>query len=40
MDELRVAVIAVAVAVSVMLVAGCERGPMQKAGVAVDEVKR
>ena len=38
MDELRGAVIAVAVAVSVMLIAGCERGPVQKAGERVDRV--
>jgi hypothetical protein len=36
MDGLRGAVIAVAVAVSVMLIAGCERGPAQKAGERVD----
>jgi outer membrane murein-binding lipoprotein Lpp len=43
MYGLRGAVIAVAVAVSVMLIAGCE-GPVEKAGKkvdkAVDEVRR
>ena len=36
MNELRGAVIAVAVAVSVLLIAGCEKGPMQKTGERVD----
>ena len=36
MNELRGAVIAVALAVSVLLIAGCEKGPMQKAGERVD----
>jgi len=36
MNELRGAVIAVALAVSVLLIAGCEKGPMQKAGEKVD----
>ena len=36
MDGLRGVVIAVAIAVSAMLVAGCEKGPMQKAGEKVD----
>ena len=36
MDGLRGVVIAVALAVSAMLMAGCEKGPMQKAGEKVD----
>ena len=36
MDELRGVVIAVAIAVSAMLIAGCEKGPVQKAGERVD----
>ena len=36
MDELRGAVIAVALGVSILLIAGCEKGPMQKAGERVD----
>jgi hypothetical protein len=36
MNELRGAVIAVALAASVLLIAGCEKGPMQKAGERVD----
>jgi hypothetical protein len=36
MDELRGVVVAVAVAVSVVLVVGCEKGPVQKAGERVD----
>jgi hypothetical protein len=36
MDKLRGAVIGVAMAVSVMLIAGCEKGPVQKAGERVD----
>ena len=36
MDELRGAVIAVALGVGVLLIAGCEKGPMQKAGERVD----
>jgi hypothetical protein len=35
-DRLREAVIAVAVMVSVALVAGCEQGPAQKTGKGVD----
>jgi hypothetical protein len=36
MDGLRGVVIAVSIAVSAMLIAGCERGPLQKAGERVD----
>jgi hypothetical protein len=36
MDELRGVVIAAAIAASVMLMAGCEKGPMQEAGERVD----
>jgi hypothetical protein len=36
MDSLRGAVIAVALAVGVALIAGCEKGPAQKAGERVD----
>ena len=36
MEGLRGVVIAVAIAASVMLLAGCEKGPMQKAGERVD----
>ena len=36
MNELRGAVIAVALAASVLLIVGCEKGPMQKAGERVD----
>ena len=36
MEKLRGVVIAVAVAVGVALVAGCEKGPMQKTGERVD----
>ena len=36
MNELRGVVIAVALAVSALLIAGCEKGPMQKAGERVD----
>jgi hypothetical protein len=36
MNELRGVVIAVALAVSALLIAGCEKGPMQKAGEKVD----
>jgi hypothetical protein len=36
MDSLRGAVIVVALAVGVALMAGCEKGPAQKAGERVD----
>jgi hypothetical protein len=36
MDALRGGVIGVALAVSALLIAGCEKGPMQKAGERVD----
>jgi hypothetical protein len=36
MDELRGGMIGVAVVVSVLLIAGCEKGPVQKAGERVD----
>jgi hypothetical protein len=36
MDELRGVVIAAAVAACVLLIAGCEKGPVQKAGERVD----
>jgi hypothetical protein len=36
MDALRGMVIAAAVAVSALLIAGCEKGPVQKAGERVD----
>ena len=36
MDNLRGAVVAVAVVAAIALVAGCEKGPMQKAGEKVD----
>ena len=36
MDALRGAVIAAALGTSVLLIAGCEKGPAQKAGERVD----
>jgi hypothetical protein len=36
MDVLRGAVIGVAMAASALLIAGCEKGPVQKAGERVD----
>jgi hypothetical protein len=36
MDALRGVVIGAAMAASLMMLAGCEKGPMQKAGESVD----
>ena len=36
MDKLRGAVIGVGIAVSLLLIVGCEKGPAQKAGERVD----
>jgi len=40
MDNLRGAVVAVAVVAAIALLAGCEKGPVQKAGSAVEDIKR
>ena len=37
MNGLRGVVIAAAIAVSAMLIVGCDRGPFQKAGAGVDQ---